>query len=74
MYDSIAIINNENSLGYAKQHPWFYIIFMHFLVKIAKFFGGNYETALVIESLFQIFCYSLLCSYLLIWLNKKNMK
>lgn len=74
MYDTIAIIGNENSLGYAKQHPWFYIIFIHFIVKIAKFFGGNYETALVLESLFQIFCYSLLCSYLLVWLNKKNIK
>ena len=74
MYDTIVIIKDENSLGIAKQHPWFYVIFIHFIVKIAKFFGGNYETALVLESLFQIISYSFLCSYILFWLNKKNIK
>ena len=74
MNDTIHIIKNENNLEIAQVHPWFYVIFIHFIVKIVKFFGGNYETALVLESLFQIFCYSLLCSYLLVWLNKKNIK
>ena len=72
--DTINIIIIENSLGYAKQHPWFYIVFIHFIVRVSKFFGGNYETAFFISSLFQVFCYSILFSYFIIWLHKKQLK
>ncbi len=71
MYDSIAIINDQNFTS-AKQHPWFYILLIKCLVKFSFLLGGDFETALLLESILQILLSSLICSHCIIWMKNKG--
>ncbi len=71
MYDTLAILTDSN-FNYAKQHPWFYIWCVKCIVKVTAAFGGDYETALVAESVLQIIISGLVCAHCVVWLNRKN--
>ncbi len=71
MYDTIAILKDD--LRMAQQHPWFYCLIIRYLVRTVLFFGGDYEYALVAESMLQIIVSGLIYSHCIVWLKNKGL-
>lgn len=71
MYDTLAILSE--GLECAQQHPWFYILFVRFLVRLSLILGGGYELALVMESIVQILLTAGTYSYCLYWIHNKGL-
>ncbi len=71
MYDTIAILKDD--LRMAQQHPWFYCLIIRYLVRTVLFFGGDYEYALVAESMLQIIISGLIYAHCIVWLKNKGL-